>query len=192
MTPRICGVFALVALTVVVASADDNWPRFRGAQGAHRWMVYDVDFKTGRIRWERQVAEAVPSQPRHQKNSYAAETPVTDGERVYAYFGNVGLFAFDMNGTPLWSKLMAAAGPRRSSIELAVCSRSSLTSPVFSCIVVGLEAAALKPWINPIGNVRPQPDLDGEQRVDFDPAQLPALFTELRERSPREACELEP
>ncbi len=33
MTPRICGVFALVALTVVVASADDNWPRFRGAQG---------------------------------------------------------------------------------------------------------------------------------------------------------------
>ena len=78
----------------------------------HRWMVYDVDFKTGRIRWERQVAKAVPSQPRHQKNSYATETPVTDGERVYAYFGNVGLFAFDMNGTPLWSKLMAAVKTR--------------------------------------------------------------------------------
>ncbi len=38
------------------------------------------------------------------KNSYASETPVTDGERVYAYFGNVGLFCFDMQGKPLWSQ----------------------------------------------------------------------------------------
>ena len=28
---------------------------------------------------------------------------MTDGERVYAYFGNVGVFAFDMDGTPVWS-----------------------------------------------------------------------------------------
>ena len=42
------------------------------------------------------------------KNSYAAETPVTDGERVYAYFGDVGLFAFDMDGKPLWSRPMDA------------------------------------------------------------------------------------
>jgi outer membrane protein assembly factor BamB len=73
----------------------------------HRWLVYDVDFKTGRIRWERQVASAVPSQSRHLKNSYASETPVTDGKRVYAYFAYVGLFAFDMNGTLQWSKPMA-------------------------------------------------------------------------------------
>src|SRR5437867_2733048 len=74
----------------------------------HRWVVYDVDFKTGKIRWEREVANAVPSQPRHLKNSYASETPVTDGERVYAYFGNLGLYAFDMSGTLLWSKAMGA------------------------------------------------------------------------------------
>jgi outer membrane protein assembly factor BamB len=79
---------------------------------AHRWLVYDVDFATGRIRWEREVAAAMPAQPRHLKNSYAAETPVTDGERVYAYFGNVGLFAFDMNGTPVWSRPMAAVATR--------------------------------------------------------------------------------
>ena len=40
----------------------------------------------------------VPQQPVHQKNSYASETPVTDGERVYVYLGYVGLFAFDMSG----------------------------------------------------------------------------------------------
>ena len=72
----------------------------------HRWMVYDADFKTGKIRWERQVQMGAPAQARHQKNSYASETPATDGERVYAYFTNAGLFAFDMNGKPVWSKPM--------------------------------------------------------------------------------------
>lgn len=79
---------------------------------ALRWMVYDVDFRTGRIRWERQVQQAAPTQSRHQKNSYASETPVTDGQRVYAYFSYAGLFAFDMNGKPLWSKPMDALKTR--------------------------------------------------------------------------------
>jgi hypothetical protein len=72
----------------------------------HRFVVFDVDFKTGAIRWERAVTTAVPAQPKHQKNSYASETPVTDGQRVYAYFANVGLFAYDMSGTLVWSKAM--------------------------------------------------------------------------------------
>jgi outer membrane protein assembly factor BamB len=72
----------------------------------HRWVVYDIDFKTGRIRWEATVRAAVPPQPTHQKNSYASETPATDGTRVYVYFGNMGLFAFDMNGKPVWSTPM--------------------------------------------------------------------------------------
>jgi outer membrane protein assembly factor BamB len=76
------------------------------SKALHRWMVYDIDARTGRIRWERQVQQASPSEPRHQKNSYASETPVTDGERVYAYFSSAGLFAFDMNGTPVWSNPM--------------------------------------------------------------------------------------
>lgn len=70
----------------------------------HRWMVYAVDFKSGKILWEREVYKTVPKFSRHLKNSYASETPVTDGERVYAYFGNVGLFCFDMKGKLLWSK----------------------------------------------------------------------------------------
>jgi hypothetical protein len=54
---------------------------------------------------------------------------------------------------------------------------------------VGLEPAALKPWVNSAGDITPQPDLCGEQRVSFEPAQLPSLFTELRERSSRGASE---
>lgn len=39
----------------------------------------------------------------HVKNSFASETPATDGLRVYAMFGNVGLFCYDLDGQPIWS-----------------------------------------------------------------------------------------
>ena len=74
----------------------------------HRWVLYDIEFQTGRIRWEREMRASVPLQPVHQKNSYASETPVTDGERVYVYLGYAGLFAFDLDGTPVWAKPMDA------------------------------------------------------------------------------------
>jgi len=70
----------------------------------HRWMVYAVDWKTGKIAWERELHRGVPATSHHLKNTYASETPVTDGERVYAYFGNLGLFVFDMEGKPVWSQ----------------------------------------------------------------------------------------
>ena len=41
--------------------------------------------------------------PRHPKSTYAAETAVTDGERVYVLFGDVGLHCYDMDGNPEWS-----------------------------------------------------------------------------------------
>ena len=69
----------------------------------HRWMVYAIDFATGKIVWEREAHRGVPQTARHLKNTYASETPVTDGQRVYVLFGNVGLFAYDFDGTPAWS-----------------------------------------------------------------------------------------
>ena len=70
----------------------------------HRWMVYAVDWKTGKIAWEREVHRGAPRSSHHLKNTFASETPVTDGERVYACFGNLGLFVFDMEGKPVWSQ----------------------------------------------------------------------------------------
>ena len=101
-----------IFVTSVISTVEGEKPKkglyFGGERGAakdvHRWMVYAVDWKTGKIRWQREVLQSVPQTSRHLKNTYASETPVTDGERVYAYFGNVGLFCFDMNGKPLWSK----------------------------------------------------------------------------------------
>ena len=70
----------------------------------HRWMVYCLDLDSGKIVWEKEAHRAVPKHGHHLKNTLASETPVTDGERVYAYFGNVGLFCFDFEGKLLWSK----------------------------------------------------------------------------------------
>ncbi|MDA1052714.1 MAG: PQQ-binding-like beta-propeller repeat protein [Planctomycetota bacterium] len=70
----------------------------------HRWMTYCVDFNTGKIVWEREAYKGVPPEQRHPKNSYANATPITDGERVYAYIGNIGMFCYDMDGNKLWER----------------------------------------------------------------------------------------
>jgi outer membrane protein assembly factor BamB len=69
-----------------------------------RWVVIGLDAETGERLWERQVHEGVPFGGRHRKNTYASETPVTDGEAIYAYFGNVGAFAMTLDGEPLWER----------------------------------------------------------------------------------------
>ena len=62
--------------------------------------------------WERQVHEGKPTTPIHLKNSYASETPVTDGQRVYCCFGNVGIFCFDFDGHEVWRHELAPHATR--------------------------------------------------------------------------------
>ena len=70
-----------------------------------RYMVYALDAATGKVKWEREAHKAKPSGGRHRKNTYASETPFTDGERLYVSFGqNVGLFCYTLDGTLLWKK----------------------------------------------------------------------------------------
>jgi outer membrane protein assembly factor BamB len=71
--------------------------------GDIRYLVYAFDAATGRLRWEHEAHKGAPFGGRHRKNTYASETPATDGERLYVYFGNVGLFAYSLDGKPLWN-----------------------------------------------------------------------------------------
>ena len=104
-----------IFVTTVISSGQAAPPQrglFAGsipydAKVAHRWMLYAIDFVTGKVRWQREVRNMVPPTPKHIKNSFASETPVTDGERVYVFFADIGLFAFDMQGNPAWAKEMA-------------------------------------------------------------------------------------
>jgi hypothetical protein len=86
---------------------DDNGSR-RSVQ-RHRWMAYDIDFGTGAVRWERELHSAPPGIARHIKNSFASETPVTDGRRVYVYFGSAGVVgALNMSGETVWLSELGA------------------------------------------------------------------------------------
>jgi outer membrane protein assembly factor BamB len=69
----------------------------------HRWMVYALDRRSGRVRWERVATEGEPRNKRHIKSTYASATPATDGRIVVAWFGSQGVFAYDLDGTLRWS-----------------------------------------------------------------------------------------
>ena len=68
----------------------------------HRWMIYALDKRTGKILWERIAHEGVPVDKRHIKSTYANSTPATDGRIVVAWFGSQGVHAYDVNGRFLW------------------------------------------------------------------------------------------
>jgi len=70
----------------------------------HEWRVYALDKKTGKVKWQQTAIKEVPKIKRHMKNSHANSTLATDGQRVIAFFGSEGLYAYDMKGTPLWKK----------------------------------------------------------------------------------------
>ena len=77
----------------------------------NRWMVYDVEFKTGAIRWSQELSRRIPPIGRHIKNSFASETAVIDGDRAYVYFGAIGLVAaLDLKGQIVWTKEVPAYG----------------------------------------------------------------------------------
>jgi outer membrane protein assembly factor BamB len=78
--------------------------RMKPSTDVHHWHVLCLDFNTGKVLWDREVHKGAPEGTMHIKNSFASETQVTDGERVYSYFGNVGVFCHDMNGELLWSR----------------------------------------------------------------------------------------
>jgi outer membrane protein assembly factor BamB len=79
-----------------IASVQDDTP--------HEWRVYALDKKTGKIKWQQTATRGVPTIKRHTKSSHANSTLATDGERIVAFFGSEGLYAFDMKGQPLWKK----------------------------------------------------------------------------------------
>jgi outer membrane protein assembly factor BamB len=67
------------------------------------WRLSCYHAKTGRKLWDAALHKGKPFGGRHRKNTYASETPVVDGERVYVYLGNIGLFAYSLDGKKLWA-----------------------------------------------------------------------------------------
>ena len=72
------------------------------------YYLYCVDIETGAVEWRREFHAGRPPGGRHRKNSFASETPVTDGERIYIYAANLGLYAYDLKGEQVWKTPLEA------------------------------------------------------------------------------------
>ena len=70
-------------------------------QNQKRLNVVAIDRHRGQIRWERAI-NTKEIERGHPSFNPASSTPVTDGERVVAYFGSYGLVCFDLEGGKLW------------------------------------------------------------------------------------------
>jgi outer membrane protein assembly factor BamB len=72
-------------------------------RSVHRWMLYAIDKRTGKILWERTAVQSEPANKRHIKSTYASASPATDGRIVVAWFGSQGIHAYDVDGALRWT-----------------------------------------------------------------------------------------
>ncbi|HVW37064.1 MAG TPA: PQQ-binding-like beta-propeller repeat protein [Pirellulales bacterium] len=88
-------------------------PRPSAAPGNHdnlpvthrqRFIALAIDRADGRIVWQRKLHEALPQEQGHHTASLASNSPVSDGERLFAFFGTFGLYCLDFDGNVLWQK----------------------------------------------------------------------------------------
>lgn len=72
--------------------------------GRVSFLVTALDRATGRRTWEFELPAEGPLPSVHEKHNLASPSPVTDGERVYAWFGTGQIAAIDMAGRLVWKK----------------------------------------------------------------------------------------
>lgn len=70
----------------------------------HQFKVISVDKNSGKIIWQTIVKEVLPEERTHELGSWASNSPVTDGENIFAFFGSRGLFCLDMKGNVKWER----------------------------------------------------------------------------------------
>jgi len=67
------------------------------------FQVHALSLADGATLWERELGVLVPPYGIHPSNTYATETPATDGERLFVTFGALGsVIALDLDGEQLW------------------------------------------------------------------------------------------
>ncbi|MEM0983338.1 MAG: PQQ-binding-like beta-propeller repeat protein [Planctomycetota bacterium] len=111
-SPLIVGDTVIVATAITDEFAPVGFMRKPGnpaerVSGEVDFQIRAYSLSDGEMRWATSVAVRTPTQSSHPSNTFASETPVTDGKRVFAHFGAIGLLvAMDIQGEILWTKDM--------------------------------------------------------------------------------------
>jgi outer membrane protein assembly factor BamB len=93
--------------TQALASDGSTPAPFHGGQAPKNVYKFDLvclERATGRTLWQRTVREEVPHEGTHPNHGFASYSPVTDGIHVWASFGSRGVYCYDLNGEPKWSR----------------------------------------------------------------------------------------
>jgi outer membrane protein assembly factor BamB len=96
------------------SSAGSSHPAVRTVDTAVEFVVLAYSRRDGRLQWRRTVREELPHEGTHQDGTYASGSVLTDGARVYAFFGSRGLYALDLQGKPVWEKDLGRMQTRNS------------------------------------------------------------------------------
>ena len=75
-----------------------------GGQGKYQFTVFCIDRASGKIVWRKVAKETSPHEGHQENNTFASESPVTDGKSVWAFFGSRGLYCYDFDGSLKWQK----------------------------------------------------------------------------------------
>ncbi len=70
----------------------------------HEFVILAISRQTGQVLWQRSLHQELPHEGGHYTGSLASGSPVTDGERVIAFFGSYGLDCLDTDGKPQWKR----------------------------------------------------------------------------------------
>ena len=105
-------VFVTTALSVGASEGGGGFfqglkRRFMGTVGAdeiHQYVILAIDRRDGQVVWQQVAREEAPHESRHRTGSWAAPSPVTDGDVLCAFFGSRGLYCYDMHGQLLWDR----------------------------------------------------------------------------------------
>ena len=95
---------------------------------SQQWVLYALDTASGKIVWQKTADEGQPRDKRHVKSTYATSTPATDGRVVVAWFGSQGLYAYTVEGTPLWKVDLGRVSV--GAVEAAAIEWGPASSPV--------------------------------------------------------------
>jgi outer membrane protein assembly factor BamB len=67
--------------------------------------VHCFSLSDGSLIWKQEIESRKPEHKIHPSNTYATETPATDGEHVFVYFASIGVVAcLDLDGKEVWKR----------------------------------------------------------------------------------------
>ncbi|MEE8584879.1 MAG: PQQ-binding-like beta-propeller repeat protein [Acidobacteriota bacterium] len=102
-----------VFITAAVPYGSPLEPRYDRAPGAHdsqpithhhEFVALAVSRRDGKILWQRTLHKELPHEGGHYTGSLASNSPVTDGQHLFAFFGSRGLYCLDLDGRLVWER----------------------------------------------------------------------------------------